>query len=101
MAVAFIMSFENDGRIALDLYDRVCAEMGVNDRAPEGLVYHWAAKTETGGLRVVDVWTSQADFDRFFHELLGPAFAKLEVPKPVVETFEVHNTIAGRVPTNA
>ena len=39
---------------------------------PKGLIVHIAAETDKG-MRIIDVWESEADFDRFMKERLGPA----------------------------
>jgi len=99
MAIALIMKFENDGRDVLGLYDQANAAMHTVDTPPEGLVMHWAAKTESGGLCVVDVWASREQFDRFFAQKLGPTAQQLGLPQPNIEEFSVYNVIDGRVPS--
>lgn len=60
-----------------DLYDGVNAEMGIGPSAlPDGLIAHYASVTP-GGIRIFDVWESQAAWDTFAQEKLGPAVAKL------------------------
>jgi hypothetical protein len=99
MAIALLMTFATDGRDVLDLYDKANAKMHTVGEAPAGLIFHWAAKTERGDLRIVDVWESREHFDRFFGERLGPASAELQLPKPNVEELNVHNIIQGGVPS--
>ena len=43
---------------------------------PAGLITHLAVKHE-GGLRYIDVWETQADWDRFHHGPLQPAVDKV------------------------
>src|SRR6266511_2244581 len=58
----------------------------------------WSCRSATratpdGALTVVDVWESQADFDRFLASRLGPAFDKVGgMPQPDITPFHVHNT---------
>ena len=99
MAIALIMKFEGDGRDVLDLYDRANALMHTVEKPPQGLILHWAAKTESGGLCVVDLWSSREEFDQFFAQKLGPTAEKLGMPQPSVEEFGVYNLIEGRVPS--
>ena len=40
-------------------------------QTPEGLVAHLAIR-QTGGLRYIDVWESQADWERFRDEHVNP-----------------------------
>jgi hypothetical protein len=44
------------------IYGQITARLG--DEPPKGLVVHLAMKRE-GGLRYVDVWETQADWERF------------------------------------
>ena len=60
-----------------ELYDSVNSEMGTSPtNLPEGLIAHYASVTP-GGIRIFDVWESQAAWDTFAQEKLGPAVAKL------------------------
>jgi hypothetical protein len=67
----------------------------VDDSAPgwpDGIVSHVAGSRADGGLTVVDVWESQAAFDRFMADRLQPAFEAVGgVPQPAVVPFEVRN----------
>ena len=95
MAIALTMNFEGDGRDVLSLYNQANVEMRTHQDPPPGLILHWAAKT-SNGLRVVDLWESQADFDKFFRERLGPTSQKLGLPQPTVETLEVYGMVKGK-----
>ncbi len=44
--------------------------------APAGLVVHLAVKRE-GGLRYIDVWETEAQWDTFRHEHVEPAVEKV------------------------
>ena len=46
------------------------------DEAPGGLIVHSAGQGEQG-YYVYDVWESQAAFERFMEEKLGPALAEV------------------------
>lgn len=45
---------------------------GLGDEPPKGLISHLAVELEQGGLRYIDVWESEADWDRFVDERLHP-----------------------------
>jgi hypothetical protein len=64
---------------SLDLFDKVMAQLG---GAPDGLEARYVG-TADGKLRIVSLWESKAQADRFFAETLGPALAKELGPEPV------------------
>lgn len=51
-------------------YRRVREKLG--DETPPGLVMHLAIKSDSG-IRHIDVWDTEADWDRFQSERLTPA----------------------------
>jgi hypothetical protein len=60
-----------------ELYDSVNAEMGLDPSdLPDGLVAHYATVVPDG-IRIFDVWESEAAWEKFASERLGPAVAKL------------------------
>jgi hypothetical protein len=61
--------------------------------APSGRSYH-VAFGEGGGLKVVDVWDSQEDFDAFGQTLM-PILAELGVDPGQPRIEAVHNVIEG------
>lgn len=94
MAVAVMMDFEG---ATLDQYDEVMALLGLAEAeiGPEGAHFHWVAPTETG-IRVVDVWESAEQFQKFADEQIGPSTQQVGIPNPPEVTMhEVHNTLAG------
>jgi hypothetical protein len=58
-----------------ETYLRVMAEVG--DEHPAGLIVHVAEPHGDGGVRIVDVWDSQADYERFRDERLVPAVRRV------------------------
>jgi hypothetical protein len=52
--------------------EELTRRMGVTENPPDGLLVHLAVESGTG-LRVVDVWDSAADFERFQETRIGPA----------------------------
>ena len=53
-----------------EMYAQIKPRLG--DRPPKGLVAH-VVLTREGGLRYVDVWETQADWERFRDEEVEPA----------------------------
>ena len=79
-----------------DLYDRTM-ERVIPDPSnpPDGLVAHFGGPGPSGGWRVIDIWESQGQWERFRDEILMPQLKKgikggLTVP-PQETTFQVHN----------
>lgn len=93
MAIAIIQDFPG-GTTAH--YDEISEKMGLAaNELPDGAISHWVAATDDG-MRVVDVWESQAAFDKFAADRLGPASAQVEgVPQPTITVYEVYNTRTG------
>ena len=90
MAIAVELNFAG---ATTEQYDQVIKKMGFvpgGKGAPGGL-FHWVTKTDEG-LRVVDVWASKEQFERFAQEKIGPITAEVGIPGPPRITFhEVHN----------
>lgn len=63
-------SFTQDVPIDAAFYSRITD--GLGDAPPEGLVVHLAVERPEGGLRYIDVWESEAHWDRFVDERLHP-----------------------------
>jgi hypothetical protein len=91
MAMGQTMQFAG---ASIDKYDEVQEALGWHGDtgAPEGLLAHAAGATEDG-FCVVEWWTAEGDWDRFFSERLMPAFEKVGgMPQPQVTRFDVHST---------
>jgi hypothetical protein len=93
MAVAYEMRFDG---ATLEQYDQVMELMGLarGEPAPDGAVFHWAAKTDEG-LLVVDVWETDEQFDSFAKEQIIPFTQQVGVGQPRITRHDVHNTLAG------
>ena len=90
MAVAFKMKFEG---ATLDQYDQVMELMGLtaNGPGPDGAIFHWVAPVE-GGILVMDVWESDAQFEKFAKEQIRPYSEQVGITsEPKITRFEVHN----------
>ncbi len=55
-----------------DIYEKVRAQLGLD--APAGGIFHCAGPSPNGGWRVIEVWETQEDAQRFRDERLLPAF---------------------------
>ena len=79
-------------------YEKVSQAVGADDNPPAGLIAH-AAGEENGKWRSVDIWESQADFERFQEERLLPAAraalgdAIIDAGPPPQESFVVKHLI--------
>ena len=63
-------AFTQDVPINADVYQRIIR--GLGDTPPEGLILHMAIERPEGGLRYIDVWESEAHWDRFAEDRLHP-----------------------------
>jgi hypothetical protein len=81
------------------MIEQVSAKMGVHSNPPAGLLIHIATEEE-GGVHIVDVWNTQADYEAFEASQLNPAIASVAAangmeipadgPKPTfTEAFDV------------
>jgi hypothetical protein len=91
MAVAIEMNFRG---ATLDQYDQILEKMGLTGgNIPPGAIFHWVAATDDG-LRVVDVWETREQYDRFAQEQIGPYSQEVGITAPPETTYyEVHNTL--------
>jgi hypothetical protein len=77
-----------------EMYEKVREQLGLQD-APAGGIFHAAGPGPNGGWRVIEVWESQEDADRFFQEHLRPAFEAVGVPGRAQPQFwPVHSYMA-------
>jgi hypothetical protein len=72
-------AFTQDVPIDADLYQRVMD--GLGSEPPKGLITHIAIARPEGGLRYIDVWDSEEDWDRFAEERLHPVVHPLLMEK--------------------
>jgi hypothetical protein len=90
MAVGVIQDLDG---ATLEQYDQILVKMGftAGGRHLPGCLFHWVSKTDDG-LRVIDVWESREQFDRFAEEQIGPFSQEVGFPIPPKTTFyDVHN----------
>ena len=91
MAFAIEMDFKG---ATLEQYDEVMRLMSLDDgtrEMPPGGLFHWVAQTDDG-IRVVDVWESMEQFDKFAQEEIGPYTQQAGISAPPeTRVTEVHN----------
>lgn len=93
-------AFTQDVPIDAAIYQRILD--GLGDEVPKGLIVHLAVERPEGGLRYIDVWESEEDWDRFGEERLHPVVHPLlagrfgdqappepeRVPLPVIHVWQ-------------
>ena len=90
MPVAVVMDFKD---ATLDHYDQVIEKMGFTPggAGPPGALFHWVTSTDAG-MRVVDVWETREQFERFANEQIGPYSEQVGIPNPPdIHFHDVHN----------
>ena len=86
MAVGIIEEFAWGSDMAF--YDDLAKEIDFPRVWPEGLIYHAAGPAE-GGMRIVEHWESQTDYDRYIEHTIGPAIMNLLGDKADQATYDV------------
>ena len=90
--MAMARSFEGHGW-TLEQYDELIRRMDLGGRAAPGVMFHWAAKTDTG-VHAVDVYESRQAADRLASQKIGPLAAELGLPMPQITEYDVHATLS-------
>ncbi|MEO7371344.1 MAG: hypothetical protein ABI949_11210 [Ilumatobacteraceae bacterium] len=68
-------AFTQDVPINAEFYQQIVDKLG--DEPAKGLITHLAIERPEGGLRYVDVWESEDDFDNFVETRLHPVVHEL------------------------
>jgi heme-degrading monooxygenase HmoA len=90
MPVAVELNFHG---ASLDQYDQVIQKMGLKPGGPTppGAISHFVTRTDDG-FRVVDVWETKEDFEKFAQEQIGPYSREAGMQsEPEVRFYDVHN----------
>jgi len=74
--MAVVIITEPEG-VTLDIYDAVDEKLQMEGGPPEGLQVHIAGMDDSGQFRVIDVWDSREQHDRFRDERLIPAIREV------------------------
>lgn len=83
---------------SLDQYEQARAEVGWETEVPQGAVFHiaWMAHD---GFRVIDLWESAEDFQRFTETRLNPAVQRIGIQgQPNVTIAPAHRVFAPKAP---
>ena len=107
MAIVYIQEFEiSDGDTDTTNYDAVVKALNLQD-APEGLLIHTAGFDHDAGVfRIMDVWKSREDGQRFIDDRLNPVIEPMAAEAqqkgdtsftpPTRETwYELHDSMTG------
>ena len=92
MAVGIIMEFEG---FKPENYDAVAQQINWPQNWPEGLTFHVAGSSEDG-MRIVEIWDSREQHDRWMQETIQPAIQAVAgehgraAPPPRFTEFAVH-----------
>jgi hypothetical protein len=73
MVVLMTQDFQGVNR---EIVEAITNDIGVFDNPPAGLIAHVSTETD-GGIHVVDMWESEADFQTFAEERLIPSAQKV------------------------
>jgi hypothetical protein len=68
-------AFTQDVPINAEFYRRIVA--GLGEDAPKGLIVHVATERPEGGLRYIDLWETEEDWERFAEDRLHPVVHSL------------------------
>jgi hypothetical protein len=76
-----------------EVYEQVRAQLGLEK--PAGGIFHVAGPSPTGGWRVIEVWESEEEANRFFQERFVPALQALGLSgsPPQRQFWPVHNAM--------
>jgi quinol monooxygenase YgiN len=94
--MAILMTMDVPGG-TIEMYEQVNELLGISgtEDAPDGLIGHVCATTETG-IRIVDVWESREALETFLQTRALAAFEQVGVPQTEPQIHTVHNGIRGR-----
>jgi hypothetical protein len=76
-----------------EAYEQIRAELGLEK--PAGGIFHIAGPSPNGGWRVIEVWESEEEANRFFQNRFFPVLQSLGIagPPPRREVWPVHNAM--------
>jgi hypothetical protein len=82
--------------IGREQYDAVNEKLNAQDDPPPGLIFHAAGEGDDGRWRIIEVWESRAQYDRFNEERLTPAIAEVSGMPPEEIPEAEHTWFAAR-----
>lgn len=74
-------------------YESLMEALWLEEERPAGALFHLSGPNPAGGWLVVDVWESEAAFERFARERLIPAARAVGIPPVKPRLFPVHDLI--------
>lgn len=77
--------------ITIDHYETLRKSVGWEVRQPPGAMLHTCSFEQDGSLRVVDIWASRGELERFLKDRLEPALEALDLAPPAMEVYPLHN----------
>ena len=93
MSIGIIMEFDG---FKPENYDAVSQRINWPENWPDGLTFHVAGPTN-GGMRLVEIWDSRDQFDRWMAETIQPAIQEVTAehrraagPPPRFTEFAIH-----------
>ena len=96
MAIALTMELKG---ATVEQYDQVNEKLGITDRAPEGCLFHWVARTDDG-ICINDVWETREQFEAFGQKL-GPIMGQIGYTGHPETTFtDVYNYLNAPQPSS-
>jgi hypothetical protein len=96
MAYAFVHEFEVGADRSTTNYDAIDEKLGIASNPPEGMIVH-SAGFAGDKFRMVDIWETPQDFERFQSERLIPTVFDVvgqDGSAPTTQSYELHNLIA-------
>src|SRR5437763_1146415 len=79
--MAFCTLLEWDGEFDLGRYKALNERAGAHDRLPNGCLSRIVGRVDDGGARIIEVWRSSDDAQRFSEEN-GPLIVEFKIPPP-------------------
>lgn len=93
--MATVMKMRWEG-VTRDQYDQARKVVSWETDVPKGAIHHVAWFTD-GGINVIDLWDSAADFNTFVESRLMPGVQEVGIQgEPQVELHEAHAVFAPR-----
>ena len=87
-----IASMVDNPAVTQEIYEQVRERLGLSK--PAGGIAHIAGPSPNGGWRVIEVWESEEEAQRFFQERIKPTLEALGVDSPPQPQFwQVHNVM--------
>jgi hypothetical protein len=96
MAVCIIQDWvEPETERSTTNYDAISERVRPHAEEAEGFVVHAAGWTGNG-FRIIEIWETQAAFDRFMQEVVMPAVTEVAADaarEPAVTAYELHSLV--------